>query len=312
MFLTVTPNSALDRVIFIDQFAPETVMRTTRWVDSVGGKGFDTSVALRALGAETLAVGFMAGPTGEQLQRLLERYGIMHDLVWVEGETRTAHIIAETALGRISHIMIGALTVSAPQVDDLLRRIDAHLPGARWLIGGGSLPSGLSPDLFAQTVARAHAHGVPSLLDISGPPALAAAPAKPTILKMNRREFCATFDLDDIPWEALLSPAKDVAARLGLGNLVLTGGADGILAITEQGGFHAAAPHQRVVNAAGAGDAASAALAWRLAEGDNWPSALRWAAATGAAVVLTEGTADCDMADIQRILPAVHLTALSS
>jgi hypothetical protein len=32
---------------------------------------------------------------------------------------------------------------------------------------------------------------------------------------------------------------------------------------------------------------------------------MRWAAATSAAVVLTPGTADCHMSDIERILPEV-------
>ncbi|MBZ0307172.1 MAG: 1-phosphofructokinase, partial [Anaerolineae bacterium] len=81
MFLTITANTALDRVIFIDEFTPETVMRTNRWITSVGGKGFDASVVYRAVGAETLAIGFMAGETGKQLARLLDSYGIQHDLV---------------------------------------------------------------------------------------------------------------------------------------------------------------------------------------------------------------------------------------
>ena len=44
-------------------------------------------------------------------------------------------------------------------------------------------------------------------------------------------------------------------------------------------------------------------LPWRLSQGDDWPQTLRRAAATSAAVVLTEGTADVRPADIDRILP---------
>ena len=38
--------------------------------------------------------------------------------------------------------------------------------------------------------------------------------------------------------------------------------------------------------------------------------ALRWAAAAGAAVVLTEGAADCHMQDIERIYPDVDVGIL--
>ena len=82
MILTITANSALDKVIFIEEFKPNTVMRTRRVVESVGGKGFDTSVVLQALGVDNLAIGLSAGETGQRLARLLECYGIRHDPVW--------------------------------------------------------------------------------------------------------------------------------------------------------------------------------------------------------------------------------------
>jgi fructose-1-phosphate kinase PfkB-like protein len=71
--------------------------------------------------------------------------------------------------------------------------------------------------------------------------------------------------------------------------------------VTEEGSFLATSPPLEEVNAAGAGDGVSAALVWRLSLRDRWPEALRWAAATGAAVVLTEGTAECRPEDVQRI-----------
>ncbi len=58
MFLTLTANAALDRVIFIEEFVPATTMRAPRFIECAGGKGFDTSVALRGLGQPTTAIGF--------------------------------------------------------------------------------------------------------------------------------------------------------------------------------------------------------------------------------------------------------------
>ena len=48
MILTLTPNAALDRLLFIDEFKPGTVMRPQKMIDKVGGKGLDSSVALSA------------------------------------------------------------------------------------------------------------------------------------------------------------------------------------------------------------------------------------------------------------------------
>ncbi len=160
-------------------------MRSSRQVTSVGGKGFDTSVVLRALQQDTVAIGFIAGLVGEHLTRLLEIYGIRHDLVWVDGETRTAHVIVETRHHRHSHLMTGELKTTPQHHKTLLERLKFHIPAAKWLICGGSTPSDTPPDIFQRIVQAAQDQNIPTLIDSSGPSLYLAANANPTILKMN-------------------------------------------------------------------------------------------------------------------------------
>jgi 1-phosphofructokinase family hexose kinase len=301
MILTVTANSALDKVMFIDEFRPTSVMRSTRLVESVGGKGLDASVVLQALGVHNVALGFVAGPSGERLVQLLDGYNIQHDLIWVAGQTRTAHVVVETHFPRHSHIIAGGYSVSPQDVQALLERYRHHLREAIWVLCGGSLPPGAPSDLYRTLSTLADQAGVPMLIDCPREPLRQALPARPTIVKMNRHELRQTFGLVVEPRQALLGEAQQLRQSLNLPNLVITCGQEGILALTAQGSYLAASPPQPVVNAAGAGDAVSAALAWRLSLGEGWPEALRWAAAAGAAVVLTEGTADCQMEDVQRL-----------
>ncbi len=301
MILTVTPNSALDRVIFIDEWQPGAVMRTTRVVTSVGGKGLDASVVLRTLGADTLGMTFAAGDVGRQLVGLLETYGISHDIVWVEGETRIAHVIVEARHQRHSHIMTGALHISPDDCAEFLRRLQNRVREASWVIAGGSLGETLAGSFYRTVVDIAHEAGVPILLDAVGAPFLAALPTRPSIAKMNRHEFAETFATGELSLAELRAQASAVMQREGLPAMVLTCGEDGIMALAEGRIYLAEAPVQEVVNAAGAGDAVSAGLTWAFSRGKGWPEALRWAAAASAAVVLTEGTADCHLSDIQRI-----------
>lgn len=310
MFLTITPNSALDRVLFIDEFRAQTVMRTPQAVDSVGGKGFDTSVVLRALGEKTTALGFVAGRVGQELVALLDGYGIDHDLIWVAGDTRIAHVIVERRHNRHSHIISGQLKLKAADADVLLERVRIHVPQSQWVICGGSVPNELPPALYAQIVTLAREAGKPSLVDSHGPGLEQAAKARPTILKMNREEMGETFDVIGDTLADLAQAARILQAELDLNHVVITCGRDGIVAINQEEAWHAVAPVQQAVNAAGAGDAVSAALAVRLSAGDGWTNALRWAAAASAAVVLTPGTADCHMEDIQRILREVVVRRL--
>jgi 1-phosphofructokinase family hexose kinase len=310
MILTLTPNPALDRLLFIDQFQPGAVMRTPGWLDKVGGKGLDTSVALSALQVDTLAISFMAGSVGRQLAALLNGYGIRHKLIWVEGETRLSHVVVETGCNRHSHLIAGTQPVTAAAAEQFLQQVQACLPEAAWVVAAGSLPPGLPDTFFRQIIALADKAGKPVLLDSADQPVQAVLSNPPAVLKMNRAEFCHTFSVMADTLADLIAAARQVAAQRRLPALVLTCGEDGLLAFTPAGNFHAAAPVQAVVNAAGAGDAASGALAWRLWQGDSWPEALRRAAAISAASVLTPGTADINLADVERILPQTQVTNL--
>jgi 1-phosphofructokinase family hexose kinase len=301
MFLTVTVNSALDQVCFIDRFSPGTRMVASKLIESVGGKGFDTSVAFRAFNLETVALGFVAGQYGSRLMHLLESYGIIHDLIWLEGETRVALLIVEQNYNRHSHIMIGGYSVSFEAQQELMQRFENHLLNAKWIVLAGSLPEGISTDFYGRLCQIANQHRVPVLVDCSGEPALQCTVYKPAILKMNWSEFNHTFQLECQNVNSLLQAAREIRFTFGLPSLVITCGEEGILAITDHGNYIATAPPQKPVNAAGAGDATSAALTWRLSRGDAWPEALAWAAAAGAATVLTERTAECNYSDVERI-----------
>lgn len=310
MILTVTLNAALDRIIFFDEFQPGTVMRTQRMLDKVGGKGLDASVALRTLGAETVALSFMAGTIGRRLAELLADYGVEPDLIWLAGETRLSHVLAEQRTQRHSHIIVGSLPVPESAWAELLRRYQARLKDAAWVVAAGTLPPGAPPTAYQTLIELARTANVPLLLDATGPPARETLAAPPTVLKMNEREFCQTFAVSAPSLAELHRQAQSVAGRYRLPALVITCGEQGILALTPTGDYLVAAPPQPVVNAAGAGDAASGTLAYRLAQGDSFAEALRWTAAVSAAVVLTEGTADCNLADIERLRPQVTLRAL--
>jgi 1-phosphofructokinase family hexose kinase len=311
MILTVTLNSGVDKVLLVDEFLPGLPVNAKNVVTSVGGKGLDVSVTLRHLGVETTGLAFVAGGTGRILEGLLEEYGILPELVWVEGETRTCYVIAELKPGRVSHIKYGELQISSRHVDQFLKAYQMQLPKADWVVCSGSIPPALPESFYRGLVNNAVQAGVKVLVDSTQKALLSTLPHHPTILKLNRDEFNWTFHEKAGTLEGLIPKARLAASQHAIPNLVITCGSEGILAITQEGSFHARAPKQQAVNAAGAGDGASAAIVWRLSLGDPWPEALKWAAATSAAVVLTEGTADCRMSDVHAIYPQTLVELLT-
>src|SRR5262245_20079827 len=89
MIYTVTLNPALDRELTVPALVFDEVLRAAESRVDCGGKGFNVSRMLAALGAPSIALGFAGGHTGEMLRDGLTALGIETDFVWVSAETRT-------------------------------------------------------------------------------------------------------------------------------------------------------------------------------------------------------------------------------
>jgi len=148
MFLTVTLNSAVDRVLLIDELRLGGATEARKEVLCVGGKGLDVSVALSGLGQPSVGLSFMAGKNGRFLEEILHAYGITTETVWVEGETRLNYVISESKQKRVSHIKVGELLIRPEHVQKLHKRFVAHLKEASFVILAGSIPASMDPEEY--------------------------------------------------------------------------------------------------------------------------------------------------------------------
>lgn len=286
-------------------------MRTDRILDSVGGKGLNSAVVLNHLGVETTSIGFFAGNIGEELIGIIKEYGINIIPVWVGGTTRVAHVIADRKSKIHSHVIAGQMTVNSAQADEFKKQFARQLVNADSVIFAGSVPISMHPDFYQSLIMLAKEKNVPTLVDAQKEVMRESIKAKPDIVKMNWEEFGWTFDKKWEDIDELIAQAKDFYENQEIKNLVITMSKEGILAITREGIYFAKAPLQVPLNAAGAGDAVSSALAVKLHEGASWEEAMRFAGAVSAAAVLTERTGDLNMEDVRRILPDVKVKMIN-
>ena len=84
MIYTVTFNPSLDYIIGVDGFETGKVNRTSEEVIFPGGKGINVSIVLHNLGLESTAIGFIAGFTGQEIQRRIGTFGIDNQFIQVE------------------------------------------------------------------------------------------------------------------------------------------------------------------------------------------------------------------------------------
>jgi len=322
MILTVTPNPTIDRVLFVRGFRLGAVVRAEREVTTPSGKGVDASLVIRELGGSTVALGLNAGLSGKLLAGLLDEWGVRHDWVTAYGETRRSVVLVDLAAGEQSTISLSTLRAGAEHLTQLITLIGRYADGAWGAVFGGSLPPGLPADSYARMVQYARERGLTTLLDSSGEALREGVRGRPHILKINREEL-GQMDTrlagvgagSDGAWRTVegLAMARALAERLGewaSEAVLVTMGGQGVVALTNEGGYQAVPPAVEVVNTAGAGDALSAGVMLARSQGADWRTSLAWGTAAAASVVMNEGTAVCRLEQVEALLPQVVVERL--
>lgn len=310
MILTVTPNTALERVLEVERYVPGSRLTILKDTQCIGGKGNLASAFAADLGAATVALGFAAGKSGWELATLLRSRGARVDFSPAEGETRRTVVVVDEALPGQTWLMPESLHATRAGQLHLHGRFGRWLVKTQWVALCGSLPKGCSADLYRRLTREARACGVPVLIDARGPALAQALASRPEVVRLNREELELTLG-EKIPTMPRLLLAMRRLVAEGIELVVCTLGKEGAVAVTDAGGWRVLPPTVKMRSSAGSGDAFTAALlVWR-AKGADWPVALRWAAAAGTAKALDAPTdAPLDLGRVRATYRRVKVSSL--
>lgn len=282
MILTVTPNPALDLTWRVDRLIEGGTHRADAGAARAGGKGLNVARVAHAEGADVLAITTTGGRVGQEFAAELGASGVPHALVPVVAETRRSIAVVDESLGDTTIINERGSNPTDPEWAALLAEVVERLPGTRVLVVSGSVPPGAPDSLLPMLIAVGRDAGVPVIVDTSGPALLRAADAGATVLKPNAAELVEATGITDP-----VAGARSLIAR-GTELVLLSLGAEGMLAVTASALVHARLDEPLAGNPTGAGDAGVAACAVLYAEGVRDPEqVLRRATAWSAAAVLT-------------------------
>lgn len=313
MILVVALNPALDVTHHLDAVDWAGVNRPARVSAGPGGKGLNVARTLRHLGADVLLLSLAGGSTGAAVRAGLAAAGVPAVFTDIEAETRRTFAVVDAGRGAVALFNEPGPPVSAAEFARLRASFADALAGCSAVVLSGSLPAGLPDNAYAELITIAARAGVPALLDTSGAALLAGASAGPAVVKPNLAELAAAVGRA-VPWNgsgdtaAVLGAAAELRDR-GPAAVVVSLGADGLLALTSEGAWLTAG---RPVggNPTGAGDAVMAALAHGIELARAWPERLRHAAALGAATAATPVAGEYSRADYERALADVTVTRL--
>lgn len=282
MILTITPNPALDLTWHLAALDPGQTHRADAGQVRAGGKGLNVARVAHAEGAPVRAVTTAGGATGAEFAAELQASGVPHELVPVAADTRRSIALVDAAAGDTTIINEFGSAPSPAEWDALEAAVSAGLAaGAGVVVISGSLPPATPADRLPALVRLGRDAGAIVIVDTSGPALLAAADAGATVLKPNEHELREATGIDDP-----LAGAAELLRR-GAGLVLLSLGAEGMLAVTPDGIHRARLDAPLSGNPTGAGDAAVAACAVLMDAGIRAPEhILRRATAWSAAAVL--------------------------
>ena len=306
MIFTVTPNPVLDRTLTVPTIVYNEMVRATDSRLDLGGKGFNVSRAVGAVGIESVAMGFVGGAAGQQLLHGLQEMEIATDLVPIKGETRTNIVITQADAKRYIKVNEAGPDVQVEDAVALLQRVRKRVhPGDIWVFSG-SLPPGVPNDYYAQLVGIVKEHGAKALLDASGIPLRLGCAAGPYLVKPNTTE-AREITGREIRNESDALFAVDLFLARGIEQVALSLGADGLLLVSSLEGVWARPPQVQARNPVGAGDALLAGIAWALQRELPLQEIARWGVAMGTAAAMCEGVSVGSRDQVRELYEQVRL-----
>ena len=300
MIYTVTFNPAIDYVVRMDQFILDTVNRTTAEEIYYGGKGINVSTVLKELGQDSVALGFIAGFTGNEIAQGLKKQGIQTDFICLkEGMSRINVKIkpqqAPAINGQGPHIDAQALEALFQKLD-LLQKDDV-------LILAGSIPSSMPEDSYEQIMKRMDGKGILTVVDATKNLLVNVLKYHPFLVKPNNYELGEIFQTVLKTSDEIVEAAKKLQ-QMGARNVLISMAGDGAILVAENGEIHQiGVPKGTVQNSVGAGDSMVAGFMAGYLEKNDYLYALRLGTASGSATAFSKGLAVKE--EIERLLQQV-------
>ncbi len=308
MIYTITLNPALDRTIWIDRIRDDVSNRILEERSFAGGKSIDVSKVLKNFGVDNIALGFVGGFAGRELEGRLLNEGIQSDFVRVSGETRTNIVIHERETGRQIVFNARGPEIRPSELMQFVEQIE-ELPCAEVVAIGGSLPPGVSPEIYRKVIALVKRCPARVVLDVDGAALKVGIQARPNVIKPNIHELSELVGRELKEIDDVLAAAREVN-RQGVEVVLVSMGGRGILLVADGQEYLATPPAVKVESTVGAGDSSVAGFISGIVQDKDLRECLAYAVAAGTATTLQQGTALCQKHDFLRIVPEVKLQVL--
>lgn len=291
MIYTMTFNPALDYIIQVDGYQPGQVNRAQSEKILPGGKGINVSIVLHNLGIENTALGFSAGFTGGEIQRLLAGMGCRTEFISLDAGMSRINVKLKT--GEETEINGQGPKISPAALEALYQKL-AGLQDGDYLVLAGSVPADLPDAIYCEIMQRLADKKLHFVVDAVNELLLNVLPYHPFLIKPNHHELGELFGRVLQTEDEIVGCAKQLQTQ-GARNVLVSLGGDGGILVTESGEvLKSPAPKGKLVNSTGAGDSMVAGFLAGYLESGSYRHAFLMGLAAGSASAFSENLATRD------------------
>lgn len=291
MIYTVTFNPALDYNISVDHFELGMTNRSHDETLICGGKGINVSYILKQLGFDSVALGFVAGFTGQEFVKGIEKMGITSQMIELDqGMTR----INVKLRGEMETEING----SGPDIPESSQEILFHqlsqLSSKDILVLSGSIPATLSDTIYQDIMAYLQGKEVLFVVDATNDLLMNVLKYKPFLIKPNHHELSEIFKVKIENDDDIIFYAQKLQEK-GARNVLVSMAGNGSILVDERGQItKMKVPEGTLKNSVGAGDSMLAGFIGGYLNGYDYSKTLALATACGSATAFSDTLATHD------------------
>ena len=291
MINTITLNPSLDYIVKVDDFKVGHVNRTSKEDIYPGGKGINVSIVLKNLGVKNRALGFTAGFTGEEIEKLVANHGVDNEFIRLEKGMSRINVKLKSK--EESEINGMGPDISKNDIEKLYEKLQA-LKAGDFVVLAGSIPNTLPDDIYETIMKDFKDKEINFVVDATKDLLLNVLKYKPFLIKPNHHELGEMFNVKLNSKDEIITYAKKLQ-EIGARNVIISMAGDGAILIEENGEITISdTPKGTLVNSVGAGDSMVGGFLAGIAENKNIKEAFKMGVATGSASAFSEGLATKD------------------
>lgn len=312
MIITVTLNTAIDRVVQVAGFRPGQLNRGKLRRLVPAGKGVNVACVLGALGFPSVASGFVGADEMPFFNHNLENLPCpcppSPKFTPVTGRTRVNTTIVDPEADRETHIRELGFRANPSEKKALRDHLAAAVDPGDYVIISGSFPEGYSTDDLNELIALLGAQSARVLVDCFSAGAPSWMNSAPWGIMANRGELSKALGRKILGLDALAAAARQTASETEV--VLAADGPRGAVAVMGDEAIHGCldVPEDAVINTVGAGDALVAGFVAGWAEAGKLESAMRLAQATAASKVMHLGSSEIDPDFVAQSRERVRIT----